>query len=52
MLLEVRIEMEKYQIACVPIPTNESQWDENAQSWRSRRVGIMPLVMIKQYAAG
>ena len=29
------IEMEKYQVACVPIPTNESQWDENTMRWRS-----------------
>lgn len=26
--LEFCIEMEKHQIVCVPIPTNESQWDE------------------------
>ena len=33
--LDFCIEMEKYQIACVPIPTNESQWDENTKRWRS-----------------
>ena len=27
--------MEKHHIACVPIPTNESQWDETTQRWRS-----------------
>ena len=33
--LDFCIEIEKYQIACVPIPTNESQWDENTKRWRS-----------------
>lgn len=33
--LEFCIEMEKYQIVCVPIPTNESRWDENTKRWRS-----------------
>ena len=27
--------MEKYGIASVPIPTNESQWDQNTGRWRS-----------------
>lgn len=29
------IEMEKRGIGCVPIPTNESQWDENTGRYRS-----------------
>ena len=29
------IEMEKRQIVCVPIPTNESQWDKNTGRYRS-----------------
>lgn len=29
------IEMEKYQVICVPVPTNESQWDNNTGRWRS-----------------
>lgn len=29
------MEMEKYQTVCVPIPTNESQWDEKTKRWRS-----------------
>lgn len=29
------IEMEKEQVVCVPIPTNESQWDKNTGRWRS-----------------
>lgn len=29
------IEMEKHGIMCVPIPTNESQWDEGTGRWRS-----------------
>lgn len=33
--LDFCIEMEKHQIVCVPIPTNESQWDENTKRWRS-----------------
>lgn len=33
--LDFCIEMEKYGIACVPIPTNESQWDGNTGRWRS-----------------
>ena len=32
MALEFCIEMEKYQIVCIPIPTNESQWDENTKA--------------------
>lgn len=28
-------EMERYQVMCVPVPTNESVWDENTQRWRS-----------------
>ncbi|MFG6331526.1 MAG: epoxyqueuosine reductase [Lachnospiraceae bacterium] len=35
MALEFCVEMEKYQIVCVPIPTNESQWDEKTKRWRS-----------------
>lgn len=33
--LDFCIEMEKYQVVCVPIPTNESQWDKNTGRWRS-----------------
>lgn len=33
--LDFCMEMEKHHIACVPIPTNESQWDETTQRWRS-----------------
>ena len=33
--LDFCIEMEKNQIVCVPIPTNESQWDKNTNRWRS-----------------
>ena len=33
--LDFCIEMEKNQIVCVPIPTNESQWDENTGRYRS-----------------
>ena len=29
------IEMEKHKIRCVPIPTNESIWDEQTGRWRS-----------------
>lgn len=29
------IEMEKYQIVSVPIPSNESQWDKSTGRWRS-----------------
>lgn len=35
MALDFCIEMEKHHILCVPIPTNESQWDENTGRWRS-----------------
>ena len=35
MALDFCIEMEKHQIVCVPIPTNESQWDQNTGRWRS-----------------
>lgn len=28
-------EMEQYEAMCVPVPTNESVWDENTQRWRS-----------------
>ena len=35
MALDFCIEMEKYQIVCVPVPTNESQWDEKTGRWRS-----------------
>ena len=33
--LDFCIEMEKRGAVCVPIPTNESQWDENTGRWRS-----------------
>lgn len=33
--LDFCIEMEKHQVVCVPIPTNESQWDKNTDRWRS-----------------
>lgn len=33
--LDFCIEMEKYQVICVPIPTNENQWDNNTGRWRS-----------------
>lgn len=33
--LDLCIELEKQGIACVPIPTNESQWDEKTGRWRS-----------------
>ena len=33
--LDFCIEMEKRQAVCVPIPTNESQWDEGTGRWRS-----------------
>lgn len=33
--LDFCIEMEKYQIVSIPIPTNESQWDKNTGRWRS-----------------
>lgn len=33
--LDFCIEMEKNQIVCVPIPANESQWDENTGRYRS-----------------
>lgn len=33
--LDFCIEMEKNGILCVPIPTNESQWDTNTERWRS-----------------
>lgn len=33
--LDFCIEMEKHQIVCVPIPTNESEWDSNTGRWRS-----------------
>lgn len=33
--LDFCIEMEKYQIACVPVPTNESIWDKDTGRWRS-----------------
>lgn len=28
-------EMERHGVMCVPIPTNESQWDEKTNRWRS-----------------
>ena len=33
--LDFCIEMEKHGIMCVPIPTNESEWDNNTGRWRS-----------------
>ncbi len=33
--LDFCIEMEKRKIICVPIPTNESQWDKNTDRYRS-----------------
>lgn len=33
--LDFCIEMEKRKIVCVPIPTNESQWDKNTGRYRS-----------------
>lgn len=33
--LDFCIEMEKHRVACVPVPTNESQWDQNTGRWRS-----------------
>lgn len=35
MALDFCMEMEKRQVVCVPIPTNESQWDERTKRWRS-----------------
>lgn len=33
--LDFCIQMGKNQIVCVPIPTNESQWDKNPKRYRS-----------------
>lgn len=33
--LDFCIEMERYGVVCVPIPTNESEWDNNTNRWRS-----------------
>lgn len=33
--LELCIRMEEYQVFCVPIPTNESEWDKKTGRWRS-----------------
>lgn len=33
--LDFCIEMEKHGVVCVPIPTNESEWDDNTKRWRS-----------------
>ncbi len=33
--LDFCIEMEKRGVSCVPVPTNESQWDEKTGRWRS-----------------
>lgn len=33
--LDFCIEMEKHHVVCVPVPTNESQWDKNTGRWRS-----------------
>lgn len=35
MALDFCIEMEKHQIVCVPIPTNECEWDESTSRSRS-----------------
>ena len=35
MALNFCIEMEKLGVMCVPIPTNESEWDKNTERWRS-----------------
>lgn len=35
MALDFCIEMEKRGAICVPVPTNESQWDKNTGRWRS-----------------
>ncbi len=35
MALDFCIEMEKHGVLCVPIPTNESLWDNSTQRWRS-----------------
>lgn len=35
MALDLCIELEKQGAVCVPIPTNESQWDANTGRWRS-----------------
>lgn len=35
MALDFCIEMEKHQIRCIPIPTNESEWDSKTGRWRS-----------------
>jgi len=32
--LDFCIEMEKRGIVCVPVPTNESEWDERTKRWR------------------
>ncbi|MBQ7782184.1 MAG: epoxyqueuosine reductase [Lachnospiraceae bacterium] len=33
--LDFCIEMEKLRITCVPVPTNESEWDTRTKRWRS-----------------
>ena len=33
--LDLCIELEKRGVKCVPVPTNESQWDEKTGRWRS-----------------
>lgn len=33
--LDFCIEMEKRGVVCVPVPTNESVWDERTERWRS-----------------
>lgn len=35
MALDFCIEMEKHQVKCVPISTNESEWDTRTNRWRS-----------------
>ena len=33
--LDFCIEMEKHGVVCVPIPTNDSEWDVKTNRWRS-----------------
>lgn len=33
--LDLCIELEKYGVRCVPVPTNESEWDSKTGRWRS-----------------
>ena len=34
MALDFCIEMEKFGVICIPIPTLESEWDKNTERWR------------------